>query len=194
MKNKVEAKPRKVNKKNRVVEPIRDVDVKHSLLNANSEPICATFRLGITILQGLWGNGVYHGKCDKLFLRVYSSTGLVQDTFQTLFLNKPCITITRDNWDRLFQPMFDEYFTPPSIIVSPVQEAAAPRAVVLADSHVSTSINQDAPSISIPSTQEQEHYPNISQVYEDSPKTPIFSDDRFHESLHCQTDSQGSSL
>ncbi|GKC58638.1 retrovirus-related pol polyprotein from transposon TNT 1-94 [Tanacetum coccineum] len=42
MKNKVEAQPRKVNKKNRVAEPIRDVDVKHSLLNANSEPICAT--------------------------------------------------------------------------------------------------------------------------------------------------------
>ncbi|GJT99604.1 retrovirus-related pol polyprotein from transposon TNT 1-94 [Tanacetum coccineum] len=42
MKNKVEAQPRKVNKKNRVVEPIHDVDVKHSLLNANSEPICAT--------------------------------------------------------------------------------------------------------------------------------------------------------
>ncbi|GKC61104.1 hypothetical protein Tco_1088702 [Tanacetum coccineum] len=31
----------KVNKKNLVVEPICDVDVKHSLLNANSEPICA---------------------------------------------------------------------------------------------------------------------------------------------------------
>ncbi|GKC85543.1 retrovirus-related pol polyprotein from transposon TNT 1-94, partial [Tanacetum coccineum] len=42
MKNKVEAQPRKVNKKNRVVEPIRDVDVKHSLLNASSELICTT--------------------------------------------------------------------------------------------------------------------------------------------------------
>ncbi|GJX27696.1 hypothetical protein Tco_0235775 [Tanacetum coccineum] len=42
MKNKVEAQPRKVNKKNSVVGPIRDVDVKRSLLNANSEPICAT--------------------------------------------------------------------------------------------------------------------------------------------------------
>ncbi|GJX78732.1 hypothetical protein Tco_0326881 [Tanacetum coccineum] len=41
MKNKVEAQPRKVNKKNSVVEPICDVDVKHSLLNANSKPICA---------------------------------------------------------------------------------------------------------------------------------------------------------
>ncbi|GJU60462.1 retrovirus-related pol polyprotein from transposon TNT 1-94 [Tanacetum coccineum] len=41
-KNKVEAQPRNVNKKNRVVEPIHDVDVKHSLINANSEPIYAT--------------------------------------------------------------------------------------------------------------------------------------------------------
>ncbi|GJV78077.1 hypothetical protein Tco_1509661 [Tanacetum coccineum] len=40
MKNKVEAQPRKVNKKNHMVKPIHDVDVDHSLLNANS--ICAT--------------------------------------------------------------------------------------------------------------------------------------------------------
>ncbi|GKB86144.1 retrovirus-related pol polyprotein from transposon TNT 1-94 [Tanacetum coccineum] len=44
MKNKVEAQPWKVNKKKRVVEPIRDVTVKHSLLNANSEPICANYK------------------------------------------------------------------------------------------------------------------------------------------------------
>nr|GEW70699.1 retrovirus-related Pol polyprotein from transposon TNT 1-94 [Tanacetum cinerariifolium]GEY61252.1 retrovirus-related Pol polyprotein from transposon TNT 1-94 [Tanacetum cinerariifolium] len=45
--------------------------------------------------------------------------------------------------------MFDEYFTPPSIVVSLVQEAAASRAVVLAESSVSTSIDQDAPSKSV---------------------------------------------
>ncbi|GJT47285.1 retrovirus-related pol polyprotein from transposon TNT 1-94 [Tanacetum coccineum] len=44
-------------------------------------------------------------------------------------------------WDHLFQPMFDEYFTSPSIVVSLVQEANASRAVVLADSPVSTSID-----------------------------------------------------
>ncbi|GJR61262.1 retrovirus-related pol polyprotein from transposon TNT 1-94 [Tanacetum coccineum] len=59
--------------------------------------------------------------------------------------------------------MFDEYFNPPSIAVTPVQEAAAPRAAILADSPVLTSIDQDAPSTSIPSTQEQEHSPTISQ-------------------------------
>ncbi|GJV47783.1 retrovirus-related pol polyprotein from transposon TNT 1-94 [Tanacetum coccineum] len=76
---------------------------------------------------------------------------------------QPCIPPNRDDWDRLFQPMFDEYFNPPTITVSPVQEAAAPRAEVLADSPVSISINQDAPSTSIPSSQEQEHSPIISQ-------------------------------
>ncbi|GJW14531.1 retrovirus-related pol polyprotein from transposon TNT 1-94 [Tanacetum coccineum] len=41
-----------------------------------------------------------------------------------------------------------------------------PRALVLVDSPVSTSIDQDAPSASIPSTQEHEHSPIISQANE----------------------------
>ncbi|GKB18013.1 retrovirus-related pol polyprotein from transposon TNT 1-94 [Tanacetum coccineum] len=52
----------------------------------------------------------------------------------------------QDDWDHLFQPMFDEYFNPPTTAVSLVQEATALRAKVLADSPVSTSIDQDAPS------------------------------------------------
>ncbi|GJZ28699.1 retrovirus-related pol polyprotein from transposon TNT 1-94 [Tanacetum coccineum] len=118
-----------------------------------------------------------------------SSSGLVPNPVS----QQPCIPPPRDDWDRLFQPMFDEYFTPPSIVVSPVQEAAAPRAVVLADSPVSTSIDQDAPSSSTPSTQEQEQSLNISQGFEESPKTPIFHDDPLNESPHEESTSQGSS-
>ncbi|GJT29700.1 retrovirus-related pol polyprotein from transposon TNT 1-94 [Tanacetum coccineum] len=118
-----------------------------------------------------------------------SSSGLVSN----LVSQQPCIPPKRDDWDRLFQPMFDDYFNPPSIVVSLVQEAAAPRAVVLADSPVSTSIDQDAPSTSIPSTQEQENSPNISQGFEESLKTPTFHDDPLHESLHEESTSQGSS-
>ncbi|GKB61829.1 hypothetical protein Tco_0918015 [Tanacetum coccineum] len=51
----------------------------------------------------------------------------------------------------------------------------------------------DAPSTSIPSIQEQEHSPNISQGFEESPKTPIFCDDPLHEYLHEDSTSQGSS-
>ncbi|GKD27189.1 hypothetical protein Tco_1233403, partial [Tanacetum coccineum] len=64
-----------------------------------------------------------------------SSSGLVPNSVS----QQPCTPPPRDDWDRLFQPMFNEYFTPPSIDVSPVQEAAAPRAMDLADSPVSTS-------------------------------------------------------
>ncbi|GJZ56053.1 retrovirus-related pol polyprotein from transposon TNT 1-94 [Tanacetum coccineum] len=59
---------------------------------------------------------------------------------------QPCLPPIRDDWDRLFQPMFDEYYNPPTSAVYPVQEATAPRAEVLVDSPVSTSIDQDAPS------------------------------------------------
>ncbi|GKG54591.1 hypothetical protein Tco_0560246, partial [Tanacetum coccineum] len=52
---------------------------------------------------------------------------------------QPCIPPLRDDWDHLFQPMFDEYFNPPTIVVSLVPVAAAPRLVDLADSPVSTS-------------------------------------------------------
>ncbi|GJU17087.1 retrovirus-related pol polyprotein from transposon TNT 1-94 [Tanacetum coccineum] len=74
-----------------------------------------------------------------------------------------------------------------------VPVADAPRGVDIADSHVSTSIDQDAPSSSIPSTQEQEHYPIISQGVEESPKTPLFHDDPLYEFLHEDSTSQGSS-
>ncbi|GJT21816.1 retrovirus-related pol polyprotein from transposon TNT 1-94 [Tanacetum coccineum] len=106
---------------------------------------------------------------------------------------QPCNPPIRDDWDRLFQPMFDEYFNPPTIVVSLVLVAATPRAVDLADSPMSMSIVQDAPSTSIPSTQEQEHSPIISQGFEESPKMPHFHDDPLHESLHEDSTSQGSS-
>ncbi|GKA20609.1 retrovirus-related pol polyprotein from transposon TNT 1-94 [Tanacetum coccineum] len=89
--------------------------------------------------------------------------------------------------------MFDEYFNPPTIAVSPVPLVGAPRVVDLANSLVSTSIDQDDPSISIPSTQDQEHSLIISQGFEESPKTPHFRDDPLHESFHKDSTSQGSS-
>ncbi|GKA70920.1 hypothetical protein Tco_0777059 [Tanacetum coccineum] len=70
--------------------------------------------------------------------------------------------------------MFDEYFKPFTIAGSNVQEAATPRAEVLADSLVLTSIDQDAPSTK-------------------SLKTPTFHDDPLNESPNEDLTSQGSS-
>ncbi|GKD33008.1 retrovirus-related pol polyprotein from transposon TNT 1-94 [Tanacetum coccineum] len=80
---------------------------------------------------------------------------------------------------------------PNPIPQQPFLEATAPRVVVLAESPVSTSINQDAPSSSTPSTQEQEQSPNISQDFEESPKMPIFHDDPLNESPYEESTSQG---
>nr|GEX02646.1 retrovirus-related Pol polyprotein from transposon TNT 1-94 [Tanacetum cinerariifolium] len=73
-----------------------------------------------------------------------------------------------------------------------IQEAVAQIAKLLGDSPVSISINQDAPSTSIPSSQEQEHSPIISQGFEESPKIPMFHDFPLNEYPQDST-SQGSS-
>ncbi|GJX42092.1 hypothetical protein Tco_0257082 [Tanacetum coccineum] len=65
MKNKVEAQPRKVNKKNRVVEPICDDNVKHSKLNANSDLNCATCK------KSLFDD--VHDKCLLDFVKTMNS-------------------------------------------------------------------------------------------------------------------------
>nr|GEY94740.1 retrovirus-related Pol polyprotein from transposon TNT 1-94 [Tanacetum cinerariifolium] len=57
---------------------------------------------------------------------VTSNTRLVSNPVS----QQPCIPPNTNDWIRLFQLMFDEYFNPSTITVSPVQEAAAPRAKV----------------------------------------------------------------
>nr|GEV76804.1 hypothetical protein [Tanacetum cinerariifolium] len=94
-----------------------------------------------------------------------------------------CTPPKRDDLDRLFQTMFDEYVNPLTIAVSPVSVTAAQRAVDIADSPVSTSIDQDAPSTSIPSIQEQEYSLIISQGVDESPKIPHFHDAPLYEFL-----------
>ncbi|GJX49841.1 retrovirus-related pol polyprotein from transposon TNT 1-94 [Tanacetum coccineum] len=107
----------------------------------------------------------------------------------------PYVPPTKNDWDILFQPMFDKFFNPPLNVVSPVPVVAAPRPIYPTGSLVSTLIEQDAPSSSNPSTQEQEQEqsPIIYQCVEESPKTPHFHDDPLHETLHEDSTSQGSS-
>ncbi|GJW20119.1 retrovirus-related pol polyprotein from transposon TNT 1-94, partial [Tanacetum coccineum] len=53
-----------------------------------------------------------------------SSSGLVPNTVS----QQPCTPPNKNHWDRLFQPMFDEYFHPPPCATSLVLEVAVPRA------------------------------------------------------------------
>ncbi|GKC25459.1 hypothetical protein Tco_1027609 [Tanacetum coccineum] len=86
--------------------------------------------------------------------------------------------------DIIFIPMFDEYFTPPLIDVSLLQEAIALRAVVLADSHVSTSIDQDAPSSKV---QKKRIYVSATEGLLRSGDNPSHCVDRLKGSLQSQT-------
>ncbi|GKA86166.1 hypothetical protein Tco_0807877 [Tanacetum coccineum] len=68
--------------------------------------------------------------------------GLVQNPPSTT----PYVPPTKNDWDLLFQPMFDEYFNPPPSVVSPIPVATAPRPDDPTGSPSSTSIDQAAPS------------------------------------------------
>nr|GEW49440.1 hypothetical protein [Tanacetum cinerariifolium] len=295
MKKKVESQPRKVNKKNRVVKPIRNVDVKRSQLNANYELICATCNKSmfngvhdmclLDFVKNVNGRAKYAKKHKKQ--NIWKPTGYVftkvgfkwkptGKTFTIVDNSCPLTSITSANvvvqivlryldskcskhmtgnrsqlmnfvskflgtvrfendilqllWCKLdakanigifvgYTPAkkafrinnkrtrkiietihvtFDELTAMASeqLDLGPRLQfpvAAAPRAIDLAYSLVSTPIEQDTPSASIPSTQDQEHSLIISQGFDESPKTPHFHDDPPLESLHKDSTSQGSS-
>ncbi|GJS78760.1 hypothetical protein Tco_0728641 [Tanacetum coccineum] len=88
--------------------------------------------------------------------------------------------------------MFDEYFIPPSSVVSPIQVAATPRAVDIAGSPSSTTIDLDAPSTSSSSTNQQQQSSIISQGVEEPIPNAHFGDP-CHEPLHDVSTLQESS-
>ncbi|GJZ80246.1 retrovirus-related pol polyprotein from transposon TNT 1-94 [Tanacetum coccineum] len=156
----------------------------YRIYNRRTQKIIETIHVDFDELTAMASEQLGSGPRLKSMTPATSSSGLVPNTIP----QQPCIPPPRDDW-----AMFDEYFNPPTIVVSLVSVADAPRVVNLADLLVSTLIDQNAPSTSIPSTQDQEHCLIISQGFEESPKTPHFHDDPLHESLHEDSTSQGSS-
>ncbi|GJU75174.1 integrase, catalytic region, zinc finger, CCHC-type containing protein [Tanacetum coccineum] len=159
------------------------------IYNRRNQKIMETIHVTFDELTAMASKQFSSGPGLQVMTPATSSSGLVSNPIP----QQPCNPPTRNDWDHLFQLMLDEYFNPPTNVVSPVPVATAPRAVDIADSHVSMSIDQDAPSTSIPSTQEQEQSLIISQGVEESPKTSHFHDDLLHETLHEDSTSQGSS-
>ncbi|GJW18405.1 retrovirus-related pol polyprotein from transposon TNT 1-94 [Tanacetum coccineum] len=159
------------------------------IYNRRTRKIMKTIHVTFDELTVMASKQFSSGLGPQLMTLVTSSSGIVQNPVS----QQPCNSPNRYDWNRLFQLMFDKYFNPPPVAISLVPVAVAPRAVDLADSPVSTSIDQDAPSTSIPSTLEQDQSLIISQGVKESPKTPHFNDDPFHETLHEDSTSQGSS-
>ncbi|GJW82383.1 retrovirus-related pol polyprotein from transposon TNT 1-94 [Tanacetum coccineum] len=116
------------------------------IYNKRTHKIIETIHVTFDELTAMASEQFSSGPGLQCMTPVTSSSGLVPNTVT----QQPCILPPRDDWDHLFRPMFNEYFTPPPIAVTPVQEVAALRTVVLANFPVSTSIDQDAPSSNTP--------------------------------------------
>ncbi|GKG20917.1 hypothetical protein Tco_0380718 [Tanacetum coccineum] len=57
----------------------------------------------------------------------------------------PFVPPSRHEWDLVFQPVFDEFFSPPASVASPVPVEEAPAPVESTGSPSSTTVDQDAP-------------------------------------------------
>ncbi|GJY01485.1 retrovirus-related pol polyprotein from transposon TNT 1-94 [Tanacetum coccineum] len=132
--------------------------------------------------------GLYSGPGLQSMTTATSSSGLVPNPVPQHPFNPP----TRNDWDHLFQPMFDEYINPSLSVVSLFPVAAAPRAIEIAGLLSSTTIDQDVPSSSTSSTNQQQQSSIISQGVEEPIPNTLF-DDQCHEPLHDVSTSQESS-
>ncbi|GJS30901.1 hypothetical protein Tco_0491521 [Tanacetum coccineum] len=67
---------------------------------------------------------------------------LVQNPYP--FSLTPYVPPIKKDWDILFQPLFEEYFPPPSSVMSPVLPAAIPLLADTTGTPLSTTIDKDA--------------------------------------------------
>ncbi|GJS95512.1 retrovirus-related pol polyprotein from transposon TNT 1-94 [Tanacetum coccineum] len=107
----------------------------YRIYNQRTQKIIETIHVDFDELTAMASEQLGSGPGLHSMTPTTSSLGLVSNPI----LQQPCNPPPRDDWDRLFQPMFDEYFNPPTIAVSPVPVAATPRVVDLADSLGSSS-------------------------------------------------------
>ncbi|GJW28092.1 retrovirus-related pol polyprotein from transposon TNT 1-94 [Tanacetum coccineum] len=76
------------------------------------------------------------------------SSGLVPNST----LSAPFVSPSRKEWDLVFHPVFDEFYSPPASVASPVPVVEAPVLVESTSLPSSTTVDQDAPSPSTSQT------------------------------------------
>ncbi|GJZ32561.1 hypothetical protein Tco_0577997 [Tanacetum coccineum] len=79
----------------------------------------------------------------------------------------PAVPPTKNDWDSLFQPMFDKYFKPPPNVDHPVPEVPTTVPAASTCSPSSTTVEQDAPSTSTSQTTSEQQSSVIPQGVED---------------------------
>ncbi|GJR72533.1 retrovirus-related pol polyprotein from transposon TNT 1-94 [Tanacetum coccineum] len=117
------------------------------------------------------------------------SSGLVQNIPSLT----PYVPPTKNVWDLLFQPMFNDYFNPPPSVVSLVPAVATPRPADPTDLPSSTSIDQVAPSASTSSTIQETQSLIISEGVKEQLQLTQLIDDPFLDIHTSEPSSQESS-
>nr|GEX27208.1 retrovirus-related Pol polyprotein from transposon TNT 1-94 [Tanacetum cinerariifolium] len=105
----------------------------------------------------------------------------------------PYVPPTKNDWDLLFQPMFNEYFNPPPSVVSLVPAAAALRPTNTIALPSSTFIDQVTLSASTSSTIQETESLVISEGVEEQSQPTHFVDDPFLDILTLEPSSRESS-
>nr|GEW04170.1 hypothetical protein [Tanacetum cinerariifolium] len=132
------------------------------IYNKRTRKIIETIQVTFDELTAMASKQFSSGPGLQCLTSATTSSRLVPNTIP----QQPCNPPNRDDWDRLIQPMFYEYFNPLTIAVFPVLVALVPRAVDIADSPMSTSIDQDAPSTNTPMVEK-------NKLDEDIQGTPV---------------------
>ncbi|GJX39258.1 hypothetical protein Tco_0252561, partial [Tanacetum coccineum] len=105
---------------------------------------------------------------------------------------------TKDDWDVLFQPMFDEFFKPSPSVEHPVPPVAIEEPAVSTGTPSSTTIAQDAPSTStLQTTQESQSQvipPSVEEEYHDIEVAHMDNDPYFGHSIPKPSFEESSSL
>ncbi|GKA74808.1 putative ribonuclease H-like domain-containing protein [Tanacetum coccineum] len=91
------------------------------------------------------------GPRPKLLTLGTNSSGLASN----IPSSTPYVPPTKNDWEILFQPMFDEYLNTPPCVDSQVSAVIAPKPAVSTDTPSSTTIDQDAPSSSTSQTTQE---------------------------------------
>ncbi|GJW42905.1 putative ribonuclease H-like domain-containing protein [Tanacetum coccineum] len=118
------------------------------IYNKRTQMIIETIHVDFDELTSMASKQFGSGPRPKFFTPRTISLGLVP--------NIPSLTLyvppTKNDWEIQFQPMFDEYLSPPPSVDLQVPAVIAPEPIVLTSTPSSTSIDQDAPSISTSQT------------------------------------------
>ncbi|GJY37586.1 retrovirus-related pol polyprotein from transposon TNT 1-94 [Tanacetum coccineum] len=93
------------------------------------------------------------------------SSGLVPNPPPSALFVPP----SRHEWDLVFQPVFDEFFSPLASVASSVLVEEAPNPVESTDSPSSTSVDQDAPSLKTVSEESSSSDVIPTTVHSDAP-------------------------